>query len=221
MISLIIVTLCFTLIGCGIDEKITITKLNDIKDTVNDNLTSYNENHNNEYKNFSSIYVDEKEMVVIVELEINTKEEQTWFKNNIYNSKDIKFIQGEPYTTLEYSFLITKNQDTDIKFNKYYETYDRMIYFASNVDEFYISDNNYETKETLKEYLTIYLQTFDDGIKSIANSLTVDDVIYDGGTTIYKSEDEDITMIVCNTLDGNKDVYVGDYKMGYEENMCK
>ena len=30
-----------------------------------------------------------------------------------------------------------------------------------------------------------------------------------------------MTVIACNTLNGNKDVYIGEYQLYYKENMCK
>ena len=43
------------------------------------------------------------------------------------------------------------------------------------------------------------------------------DALFDGGTIIYKSELKDATIIVCNTLEGNKDIYIGDYQMNYTD----
>ena len=37
----------------------------------------------------------------------------------------------------------------------------------------------------------------------------------------YKDKDKNITIIACNTLDGNRDVYIGEYQLYYKENMCK
>lgn len=49
----------------------------------------------------------------------------------------------------------------------------------------------------------------------------------DGGTEIYKDGGtkkyltDNYTIIKCNTLDGNKDIYIGDKDMEYEEGFCK
>lgn len=43
------------------------------------------------------------------------------------------------------------------------------------------------------------------------------DSLFDGGTIIYKSELKNVTIIVCNTLEGNKDIYIGDYQMNYTD----
>lgn len=45
--------------------------------------------------------------------------------------------------------------------------------------------------------------------------------LYDGGTTIYKKSGENITVILCSTLDGNNDIYFGNYDMNYQESYCK
>ena len=70
-------------------------------------------------------------------------------------------------------------------------------------------------KFDLKEYIN----SKEKPIEKIIEILKVDDVIYDGGTTIYKGNN--ITLIRCNTLDGNKDIYIGDSNMKYKENFCK
>ena len=54
----------------------------------------FNNNGASIYNNYSYNYVDEKDMVVVVGLVNNSKEEQEWFKNNIVDSKYIRFEQG-------------------------------------------------------------------------------------------------------------------------------
>lgn len=98
LVGLLAIVICFTLVGCG-NKEVTITELRDIQEKITDAIVSYNQKNNDEYGNFASVAVDEKEMMVIVELVDNSKEQQTWFKNNIFDSKYIKFMQGGPYTT--------------------------------------------------------------------------------------------------------------------------
>ena len=64
-----------------------------------------------------------------------------------------------------------------------------------------------------------YINSKEKPIEKITEILYVDDVIYDGGTKIFKGNN--ITLIRCNTLDGNKDIYIGDSNMKYKENFCK
>ena len=81
-------------------EAITIEELNNIQKQITDKLALQNN-----YNNFASCGVDTKRKVVVVELIDNSKEQQEWFKNNILDSKYIKFKQGGPYTTSDASCL--------------------------------------------------------------------------------------------------------------------
>ena len=53
-------------------------------------------------------YVDESNLVVVVGLVDNSKEEQSWFRKNVVDSKYIKFEQGEHYND---GFDVAKNID--------------------------------------------------------------------------------------------------------------
>lgn len=94
------------------------------------------------------------------------------------------------------------------------------IYLAGNIEEFYIKD---ETKDiTLKSYVSTTYQTLDDSIKKITDNLNFISSFDDGGSSIYKNQEKDITMIVCNTLDNNKDIFIGDYLMNFDYDfMCE
>lgn len=87
-----------------------------------------------------------------------------------------------------------------------------------NVYTYCLNEVKVEVNEKEIE-LESYLKDNNDSIDKIINILSLKDVIYDGGTKIYKGND--ITLIKCNTLDGNKDVYIGDYTMKYKANFCK
>ncbi len=70
-------------------------------------------------------------------------------------------------------------------------------------------------QKDLKEYVN----SNDNSIERIIETLKVYDVIYDGGTKIYKGNN--ITLIRCNTLEGNKDIYIGNFDMKHKSNFCK
>lgn len=63
-----------------------------------------------------------------------------------------------------------------------------------------------------------YLDELINGLKLVAE-------LNDGGTKIYKDTDNytnnGLTLIKCNTLDGNKDIYIGPKDMEYQESFCK
>ena len=61
-----------------------------------------------------------------------------------------------------------------------------------------------------------------DGEFSEITSLLGEGISYDdGGSMLYSSDEYDLSVLVCGTLDGNKDIYVGDYTMYYDNTMCK
>lgn len=72
---------------------------------------------------------------------------------------------------------------------------------------------NNEEKELKK-----YIENNNDAISEISKSLKLESILSDGGTKIYKG---DITLIKCNTIAGNKDVYIGNSGMKFKENFCK
>ncbi len=73
-----------------------------------------------------------------------------------------------------------------------------------------INDENIELKN--------YIEDNNDAINQIISTLKLEDTLMDGGTQIYKG---DITLIQCNTLDGNQDVYIGNKDMEFKQNFCK
>lgn len=204
--------------GCGKEEKINV---DDLSDTYN-KVFEYFENEKADRSNLGTYSLDEENNVVIVTLIDNSKEKQEDFKKQAnVNTKYIKFEQGGPFCPFsEIDFYISKQElQNDIKFNDYYKNNERAIYLAGNIEEFYIVNEG--EKNLLKNYISLTYQTFDDSIKSITDKLDKKDILNDGGTIIYKSKEKDITMIVCRTIKGNKDVFIGDYSMEYEQFMCK
>ena len=87
------------------------------------------------------------------------------------------------------------------------------------VQEFNLKDVYYRSngkKYTLKEFVK------SDGEFSEITSLLGEGISYDdGGSMLYSSDEYDLSVLVCGTLDGNKDIYVGDYTMYYDNTMCK
>lgn len=117
--------------------------------------------------------------------------------------------------------LVKLEEYSAIRFNKYLERDNRIVYLSGNLkDVFYYSD--LDTRISLKDYMTKSYQTIEDSIKHLTDLMKFIDILKDGGTTIYKSKEYDITLIKCNTVLGNKDVFVGDYSMKFDSDlMCK
>ncbi len=117
------------------------------------------------------------------------------------------------------------------------------IYSIEPIVKEYLSINNrtvylYNTNEvkiinginkiSLKDYLKTY-QDLDKVFQDLDSYLEVDKELKDGGTIIYKTKkdrlffDRDLTIIKCNTKDGNKDVYIGEYMntlTAFENGAC-
>ena len=104
----------------------------------------------------------------------------------------------------------------------YLEKDDRKIYLSSSIDEIYYFDNN--EKHVLKDYIENTYQTAEDGIKHVTDLMEETATLKDGGTKIYRSEEYDLTIITCNRIkmenDNNKDIYIGDYRLVFNNNMC-
>lgn len=100
----------------------------------------------------------------------------------------------------------------------YYTQNERKIYsYGLDKIEVKIDDKYIE----LKKYLV------NNSIDDFINLLDVKDALNDGGTIIYddggtkKYSKDGITVIKCNTLEGNKDIYIGNKDMTYKSNFCK
>ncbi len=80
--------------GCGKKEEVMVSM--DELNRVNDKIIEYFQTNGViEYDNYSYNYVDVEKMVVVVGLVDNSEKEQEWFRENVVNSKYIRFEQGE------------------------------------------------------------------------------------------------------------------------------
>lgn len=87
-----------------------------------------------------------------------------------------------------------------------------------NIYTYCLNDMNVNVGETTLK-LDEYISSNDNWFENIISKLDNVDTIYDGGTKIYKGDN--ITVIKCNTLDGNKDVYIGNEDLEFKQNFCK
>ena len=140
--------------------------------------------------------------------------------DNVTTWKGTKFACSQKKSnTEEFDFYLTKPEiHNDIRFNDYFIFENRKIYLAGNINQFYVVD---EKTITLKEFISNYNRSLDDSIKMITDKLELVGALYDGGTTIYKSKDKDVTLISCKKMDGNKNIYIGDYSLEYTDDLCE
>lgn len=112
---------------------------------------------------------------------------------------------------------IKETTDCTNTLTKYYEEESRRIYLSC-LDEVYLKTK--DNKDiTLKYYLQNINKPYNDSINSLVNNIDNVDFYYDGGTKLYKKDD--VSILLCNTLDGNKDVYIGNKNLKYKSNYCQ
>ena len=130
----------------------------------------------------------------------------------------IKYIKQEKdITNKDFKISIVEEENCNLKLNEYYKYTVRTIY-TSCLKEIYLErDNN--KKMTLKYHLENVNQSFDRSIKQLISDATIHSYLKDGGTKIYKKDD--YTIIICNTIEGNKDIYIGNKEFKYEQEFCK
>ena len=218
--NILTIVLCISLIlvtnGCNSQTK---NKPNNYKDTSSV-VDKYFQNAKKD-ENITAISYDDEKQVVVVTLVDNSKENQEKFLRGAnVDKKYIEFEQGGAYNTFDAKIVtLDSSKENEISFNKYLTKENRTIYLENNIKELYIFDH--QSRWTFKYYVTNTNQSLEDSLKSVTDLLEKEANLKDGGTAIYKNKDKDMTIIACNTLKGNKDVYIGDYQLSFKDNMCK
>ena len=218
--NILTIVLCISLIlvtnGCNSQTK---NKPNNYKDTSSV-VDKYFQNAKKD-ENITAISYDDEKQVVVVTLVDNSKENQEKFLRGAnVDKKYIEFEQGGAYNTFDAKIVtLDSSKENEISFNKYLTEENRTIYLENNIKELYIFDH--QRRWTFKYYVTNTNQSLENSLKSVTDLLEKEANLKDGGTTIYKNKDKDMTIIACNTLKGNKDVYIGDYQLSFKDNMCK
>ena len=69
-----------------------------------------------------------------------------------------------------------------------------------------------------EENLKNFIETDDKAIDKIIDTLELEGAFSDGGTKTYRGEN--LTLVKCYTLDGNRDIYIGDQNMKFKQNFC-
>lgn len=218
--NILIIVLCISLIlmtnGCNSQTK---NKPNNYKDTTTV-VNNYFQNAKKD-ENITAISYDNEKQVVVVTLADNSKENQKKFLKSVnVDKKYIEFEQGGTYNTFDTKIVTLDNvKENDISFNKYLTKENRTIYLENNIKELYIFDH--QSRWTFKYYVTNTNQSLERSLKSVTDLLEKEANLKDGGTAIYKNKVKNMTIIACNTLNGNKDVYIGNYQLSFKDNMCK
>ena len=109
------------------------------------------------------------------------------------------------------NIISNTNKECNNKAELLVEQKDRKIYtYCLNDATIKINDK----EENLKNFI----ESDDNAIEEIIDTLKLKDSFSDGGTKLYKGEN--LTLVKCNTLDGNRDIYIGDQNMEFKQNFC-
>ena len=220
-ICILVLCLVLTLVTFGCGNK-SVQKPTNLQDTYSA-VGNYFGDSSVDRSNLGAFYLDEENNIIVVNLIDNSETKQNEFleKANI-DSKYIKFKQGGPYNTnsLDIDLKVSsENNNENIKFKEYLKLDNRTIYLAENVSELFIVEKKNQT--SLKKYIINSTEVVDKLVENITNLLNKQSILKDGGTIIFKNKDKNITLIKCNTIDGNKDIYIGDYNLNFKSNICK
>ena len=93
-----------------------------------------------------------------------------------------------------------------------------IYYYGINTATININNTKYELNKAIKENKI----TLDE----IFNEMKLYAELNDGGTEIYRNNNynllnDNYTIIKCHTIDGNRDIYIGDSTMKYIQSFCK
>lgn len=134
----------------------------------------------------------------------------------------IVFILGIIIGFLLKTILIKEDPINDEKPNYYYiepvlkeyMSVDNKTIYLYNLNELNLNINN--NRITLKDFIKNNNDDLETSFIELEKYLNVKTKLNDGGTIIYETKDnklfnQDLTIIKCNTTDGNKDLYLGIY----------
>lgn len=109
-------------------------------------------------------------------------------------------------------------QKSTITNNETKESYN--IYYYGVEATIQIGNNKYDLIKSLSSKKTT--------LKKVLETTDKVDVYKDGGSILYRSKlnhysdnNHQYTILLCNTIDGNRDIYIGNKDMEYEDNFCK
>ena len=127
----------------------------------------------------------------------------------------------------EYKISIIEKKNCINEVIEYYSDNNQSIYFVCLEEVNLIDDIN---KVTLGDYIVENNKPIGKIVDELISKLVFDASLWDGGTQVYrdgstvKYTDNGITVIKCNTIEGNNDLYIGDNDMddawGFNNGFC-
>lgn len=131
-------------------------------------------------------------------------------KNKNIDISDLDKYKIEYITKkIKKNYLIIKKDDNNLN-KKYKLKNSKLFYYEISNALIKINNTNYELSEALnKKYITI---------SDITKYMDLLEIYKDGGSRLYTSASYNI--LVCNTISGNKNIYIGPNSMKYETDFC-
>lgn len=214
-------------------QELSIEELKDIQYKIIDQAKSMEDkmiektlNMQKLFHSFSGCFVDEDNNKIVISLVNTNKPERELFRKLVFNYKNIDYekmyysFEKSEDLYINFEKRITEKDISGINFIEYLKTSGKKIYIEDNIDKTYVVDKA-RRRETLKQYILRPGLSLEEKLNKIVDRFKLISFLDDGGTKIYKDDHNYITVILCNTLEGNRDVYIGDISLEYEQYMCK
>ncbi len=118
----------------------------------------------------------------------------------------------------KYVISLDINNDQEIKevlsFNNNMSINNKLYYYGLNKVNVNVNDKEYELSNYIKDNKIT--------IDNIINDMELIETYRDGGSKLYKSkQNNNYKILKCNIVNGNKDIYIGNMDLRYENSFCK
>lgn len=120
-----------------------------------------------------------------------------------YESKNSMVYQPE--------FTVIASDKKISGYYQYYKLEDRVIYMDNEISDIQLV----YSKISLKEYLS------NTSLEAFLENLEYQSTVKDGGTTFYQDINGKFNVIVCNAINGNKNVYIVFNNEKFDINSCQ
>lgn len=183
------------------------------KDICNNKIVYYNKKYNN---TITEVNISDKGLFNILYIKVINKKNNINECSKITDPTKLKYeirksslnYNGIRYTSDKFKYL---NNDGNI-YDVYYQHPDDILFYTgTGVAKYFehLLQFGWMSMQDLIDY-------FEDQAKNKKASKIINKEI---GYIIYKNKD--FSILECNTSDGNKNIYIGDRNLTYQNNYCK